>query len=236
MKLSEIKRQGEAIKMQETVIEKGMIVRLITGGPAMSVSRKNSSDLWICHWFSKNVRREGYFTEEELTGIANEKEDNIASESIEALEQSIKDSEALLVNHMPEYFKRILQIVDAGLSLNEAQENESTVLGNDASSDTETESIEKGQTVWLQSGSPAMTVSRKNSLEQWICHYFEKDMLHEDYYVEEELTEWNPKGKTREESDQEFAEEMYLRIKGDPERFRSLIREAEDERMSEEKI
>ena len=37
--------------IQKVAIEKGMKVWLVTGGPAMTVSRKNPADLWECHWF-----------------------------------------------------------------------------------------------------------------------------------------------------------------------------------------
>lgn len=58
--------------------------------------------------------------------------------------------------------------------------------------------IQKGSTVWLKTGGPAMSVQHlywlnNNNDEGWMCSWFdENNKVHEHAFVTESLTEVNP--------------------------------------------
>ncbi len=183
-----------------------------------TVSRKNSSGSWICHWFHKNIRREGCFVEEELTNI--DRANPFETITSDELKGQIHESEARLVSRDPQFFENLLAEI-------ENREPRNFLIEDDAEEelDDNTPIFSSGEMVWLRSGGPPMTISRQNSTCLWLCHYFENSILHEDLYSEEELSDMKP-GYTVEQGDNEFREAILAEVKREPERFLLLIDEA----------
>lgn len=55
--------------------------------------------------------------------------------------------------------------------------------------------MKSGMKVWLLSGSPAMTVNRKNGLHGWLCNWFDGNKPMADSYAAEQLTDKDPEHK-----------------------------------------
>jgi uncharacterized protein YodC (DUF2158 family) len=52
--------------MEDNQIKKGLVVRLKSGGPKMTVRKFHASDLWVCTWFAGDELKEGNFTPAQL--------------------------------------------------------------------------------------------------------------------------------------------------------------------------
>lgn len=205
--------------MEYGPVQAGMKVWLKSGSPAMTAARKNSAELWICHWFDNDVRREGIFKDEELS--PNDPATPFSTSSVQEIEEHIKESERRLVLTKPQFFENLLAETE-GREPRDFQINDNN---EDEESGEDTPAFSTGEIVWLHSGGPKMTISRQNFTGLWICHHFRKNTLHEDLYSEEELSTGEP-GVTKEKIDEEFTKVMLERVRNEPERFRLIIDEA----------
>lgn len=115
----------------------------------MTISRQDFTSLWICHWFYKNTRKEGSFTDCEFTHKDPEK--RLLTLTRDELKNSILKGEARLVASNPQFFENLLA---------EAESREPRNFYIEFQDDTvdEEEAYTAGDKVWLCSGSPRMTI------------------------------------------------------------------------------